>query len=207
MPVGPRPIAPNVAEVTMTFKQDGQILINKHHFFDGEGYDEGKLNNLGTGVRDWWDTNMKGIVNANVTLTAITCRDLSSLSGLETAVTTGLPIIGTGPGYPSPNHVTVAVSKKTGRSGRSFSGRTYQVGLSQQQVIANTLTPDYVIQLRNGYDALKSPLGPVGPALLCVLSEVDNGQWRPAGICTTVTGIAVDNTVDSQRRRLPGRGR
>lgn len=207
MPTGPRPTTPNVAEVTMQFKQDGQYLYNKHHFFDDAGWDEGRLNNLGTLIREWWNTNIKSMVANTVTLEAITCRDLSVASGLETAVTTGLPISGTNSFNNSPNSVTVAVKKATGRSGRAFHGRTYHVGLPANGYAQNTLTPGMVTALRDGYDALRNIDGPALEMDLVVLSEVVAGNWRPTGLATKVTGIAVDNVIDNQRRRLPGRGR
>lgn len=207
MPTGPRPLTPNTAEVTMEFRQDGQYLYNKHHFKSDAGWNEGSLNNLGTAVRAWWDTNLRQLVSKNVQLTAITCRDLSVADGVQTAVTVGLPLTGNKDGAFIPNSVTVAVKKATGRSGRSFHGRTYHVGLVDNQYAANTLTPLIVNALRDAYTALIDPNGVLLPGQLSVLSEVTAGEWRATGIATYVTGIAVDNTIDNQRRRLPGRGR
>lgn len=207
MPTGPRPITPNVAEVVMQFKQDGQYLYNKHHFFDDAGWDEGRLNNLGLAIRTWWNDSIKSMVANTVSLEAITCRDLSVASGLETAVTTGLPIAGTNSFNNSPNSVTVAIKKATGRAGRAYHGRTYHVGLPSNGYTGNTLTPGMVTALRDGYDALKDPDGPLLGMTLVVLSEVVGGAWRATGLATPVTGISVDNIIDNQRRRLPGRGR
>lgn len=207
MPTGPRPLTPNVAEVTMQFKQDGQYLYNKHHFYDDAGFDEGRLNNLGTAIREWWDTNLKGQCNNLCTLEAITVRDLSEAAGLEIAVTTGLPLVGANPNNSVPNSVTVAVKKATGRAGRSYHGRTYHVGLGSNQYTANTVNATAVTFLRDAYTLLMDPLGLTFETKLCVLSEVQGGNWRPTGIATIVTGISVDNVIDNQRRRLPGRGR
>jgi len=197
----------NVAEVTMTFLQDGQYLINKHAFLNTAGWDEGSLNNLGTAVREWWDTNLKAKVTNQVQLVAIECVDLTAGSGLGTAVTTGLPITGTSAQPAPPNNVTLSIKKATGLIGRSFRGRTYHVGLPENVVTNNTVDTAFVGQLRDAYDALKQPLGALIPVDLCVLSEWADGAPRTEGICTVVTGIGVDPIVDSQRRRLPGRGR
>lgn len=207
MPTGPRPETPNVAEVTMEFKQDGQFLYNKHHFFDDAGFDEGRLNNLGAAIYTWWNDNMKSSTNYTCSLTAITCRDLSASNGLQTAVTTGLPLAGTAQLQPLPNSCTLAIKKATGLSGRSYHGRTYHVGLSVEWVVGNTVLAARVTELRDKYTLLITPGGGLFDPELVVLSEVTAGEWRPTGIATKVTGIAVDNTIDNQRRRLPGRGR
>lgn len=202
-----RPPTPDTAEVTMTFLQDGQYLINKHHYKNTAGWDEGSLNNLGTAIREWWDDNMKIRVPNTVSLVEIEVVDLSPGSGLGITVQTGLPIVGTKADNALPNNVTVAVKKGTGLVGRSFRGRTYHIGLCEGQVLGNTIIAADLLGLQTAYDLLKEPLGPVIPVDLCVLSEVSGGAQRVQGICTQVTGIGIDPVVDSQRRRLPGRGR
>jgi len=197
----------NVAEVTMTYLQDGQYLINKHAFVNTSGWDEGSLNNLGTAVREWWNTNIKEMCASTLSLQAIEVVDLTEGSGLGISVSTGLPISGTGTSPAMPNNVTLAIKKGTGLVGRSFRGRTYHPGLQEAQVTGNTVLSTVVDDLRDRYDLLREPLGALIPVNLCVLSEVENGDPRVTGICTPVTGIGVDPIIDSQRRRLPGRGR
>lgn len=191
----------------MTFLQDGQYLINKHHYLNTAGWDEGSLNNLGTAIREWWDTEMKVFAPTTLSLVEIEVVDLTANSGLGITVQTGLPIVGTATGAALPNNVTIAVKKGTGFVGRSFRGRTYHVGLMENMVVNNTLNASDVTALRDKYDLLKEPLGAVIPVDLCVLSEVSEGTQRTEGICTVVTGIGIDPILDSQRRRLPGRGR
>lgn len=199
--------ATNTARVDMFFRQDGQQVMNSHHFFNGSGWDAGSLNNLAQGVYQWWVDDVRGQVANTVQLVGVVASDLTPGSGLQAAVTTGLPIAG-GKNSPAlPNNVTLAVKKATGFAGRSFHGRTFFIGLTEDAVTGNTVDPVVVGTLVTAFDNLKEPLGPLIPADLCVLSLVADGVERPDGICTTVTGISVDGTVDSQRRRLPGRGR
>lgn len=202
-----RPPTENVAEVTMTFLEDGQYLINKHHFHYALGWDEGSLNNLGTAIRDWWDTELKAVVANAVSLVEIEVVDLTEGSNQGITVQTGLPIVGGAAQDPAPNNVTLAIKKGTGLVGRSFRGRTYHVGLQELQYTGNVIAPATVTFLRDAYSALMDLGGPLDIFELCVLSEVSNGAPRAAGICTPVTGIGVDPIIDSQRRRLPGRGR
>lgn len=202
-----RPPTPNVAEVTMTFLADGQYLINKHHFVNTAGWDEGSLNNLGTAVREWWSTEIRVGVPNTTSLVEIEVVDLTEGSNLGISVQTGLPLAGNSGEAALPNHVTLAIKKGTGLIGRSFRGRTYHIGLKEPDVTLNTVNAGTVAFLRDAYDALREPLGVAIPVDMCVLSEVEDGAPRAEGICTVVTGIGVDPVVDSQRRRLPGRGR
>lgn len=202
-----RPPTENVAEVTMSFSQDGQILMNKHHYLNTAGWDAGSLNNLGTAIVEWWTDNLQEHIPSVISLDAVEVVDLTEDSGLGISVTEGLPVPGTGTGTALPNNVTLAIKKGTGFVGRSFRGRTYHIGLTEQQVTGNTVGSTVLDTLRDAYDALKEPLGALIPVDLCVLSEYADGAQRTAGICTVVTGIGIDPTVDSQRRRLPGRGR
>lgn len=207
MPTGSRPTTPNVAEVKMEFKQAEQYLYNTHHFYDDAGWDEGRLNNLGTAIYNWYDTQLTELQSASAQLTAITCRDLSSGSGLETSVTTGLPRSGSRPTVAAPNNVTIAIKKSSGRSGRAYHGRTFFIGLCNEDIVGNYLTSTALNNIRDAYDALRNPGSGLFAPQLCILSEVLAGNWRVGGLSTICTGISVDSTLDSQRRRLPGRGR
>lgn len=202
----PRPPSENVAEATLTFIYDSQYCINKHHFENTAGWDEGSLNNLGTAIREWWDTEIKASAPTTLQLVEIEVVDLTLGSGLGITVATGLPITGTNAALQLPNNVTVAVKKGTGLVGRSFRGRTYHIGLTEANVDGNRINASTVTLLTNAYDALREPLGVVIPVDMVVLSEWSGGVQRAAGVATPVTAIAVDPVIDSQRRRLPGRG-
>lgn len=203
----PRPPTENVAEVTMTFLYNNQYCINKHHFVNTAGWDEGSLNNLGTAVRQWWADEIQASAPSTLSLIEIEVIDLTEGSGLGVTVQTGLPLVGANAAQQLPNNVTVAVKKGTGLVGRSYRGRTYHIGLTEANVDLNTLNASTQTLLQNAYDALREPLGIAIPVDMCVLSETTGGVQRAEGVCTVVTGIGVDPVIDSQRRRLPGRGR
>jgi len=202
-----RPPTENTAEVTMTFLWDGQYCINKHHFKNDAGWDEGSLNNLGTAVREWWDTELRAGTPNVISLVEIEVVDLTEGSGLGITVQTGLPLVGGSGEAALPNNCTLAIKKGTGLIGRSFRGRTYHIGLKEPDVTLNQVSAGQAAFYRDAYDALRQPLGIAIPVNMCVLSETSGGVQRSAGICTEVTGIGVDPVLDSQRRRLPGRGR
>lgn len=202
----PRPRTPNTAEATLTFIYNGQYCINKHNFLNTAGWDEGSLNNLGTAIREWWATELQASAPATLSLVEIEVVDLSPGSNLGITVQTGLPLVGGNAAQQLPNNVTIAVKKGTGLVGRSYRGRTFHIGLTEANVDLNVINASTQTLLQDAYDALKEPLGIAIPVDMCVLSETSGGVQRAEGICTVVTGINVDPVIDSQRRRLPGRG-
>jgi hypothetical protein len=201
-----RPRTPDTAEATLTFLYNGQYCINKHHFLNTAGWDEGSLNNLGTAIREWWADELQASAPSTLSLIEIEVIDLSPDSNLGITVQTGLPLVGGNAAQQMPNNVTIAVKKGTGLVGRSYRGRTYHIGLTEANVDMNVINSSTQTLLQTAYDALKEPLGIAIPVDMCVLSETTGGVQRAEGICTPVTGINVDPVIDSQRRRLPGRG-
>ncbi|HET8705930.1 MAG TPA: hypothetical protein VFM46_06470, partial [Pseudomonadales bacterium] len=150
-------------------------------------------------------TDLKGIVAQNVTLFEIVCKELVP-DGVTILYTNDLPVSGTHFQPALPNSVTLAVHWGTGRIGRSTHGRTYFIGLCEDEVDGNIVNNAAAIQ--TAYDTLRITFD---NALLntqfSIVSFVQANGWRRDPLVTPITGVSVDNVVDNQRRRLPGRGR
>jgi len=101
-----------------------------------------------------------------------------------------------------PNNVTIALKKSSQRAGRSYKGRLYAWPFLTSDLDLtnkNQISPDFALTLFSVYGALNTAL--TGDGLtLGVASNV-------LAACTApIDFILVDRTIDSQRRRLPGRG-
>lgn len=123
-----------------------------------------------------------------------------------THTTSGANAVGTAEGNAMPGGSTFCLSLRTGFAGRSKRGRMYTLGMTEEQQNAGIVTSTY----RNGWLAA---WGALQAALVSdnwfpvVLSKVVDGETLPFGDPTPITAvIAVDDFVDSQRRRLQGRG-
>jgi len=91
---------------------------------------------------------------------------------------------------------------RTGIAGRSFRGRTYLAGLIASEVVNNQLDGGRALGMVSGLDQVRQDMAALN-FFLVVVSRVHNGAPRVTGVATTVTSIlAVDNRVDTQRRRL-----
>ena len=197
---------PNVAQVAMRFTQDNQEVANVFHASYTGSPTAPLLTDIGEAFIAWWDAAMQPFVSGSVTLREVAVTDQSVQNGIGVIVTQGLPLAGGDASPQLPNNNTVTCKWNTGRTGRSFRGRTYHIGLTEAQVTANVVSNTTVTNLQTAYIALITTLNAAGFPLV-VASRFSNNQPRPVGISSTVLTASVNPVVDSQRRRLPGRGR
>jgi len=113
---------------------------------------------------------------------------------------------GTASGESMPGNATFCLSLRTEFVGRSRRGRFYTIGMAESHQAAGVVTGPY----RAGWLGLINNIRTLAALEqwgLCVASFVENHLPRPTAQVTLVNNIiAVDDFVDSQRRRLQGRG-
>lgn len=193
---------PGVLQAEYVFRWDNQIVENVHHYKVEGAIDLTAMNALGLFLRSHWDSAIQPGTAANVTLTHIKITDLSTQNGMTINYATGLPLTGLAASPSAPNSVTVCLTKRTALRGRSFRGRTYYVGLTEANVVGNTIDSSTLAFLLTEFNNLIT-----GPAMdMVVVSRFSGNAPRAEGIATPVIGFTSDGFVDSQRRRLPGRG-
>lgn len=157
----------------------------------------------------WYDTSVLPLLSASYTLREVYAVDLASVTG-PTATSTPIGVrVGGTSGDGMPGSVALCVSFRTGARGRSFRGRNYVPGVVEANVSNNVISATWSESVVLAYQQLLIPdeYLPVSQEWV-VVSRYANNQPRAQGIATPVTQVlVVDNFVDSQRRRLPGRGR
>lgn len=106
-----------------------------------------------------------------------------------------------------PNNVAYSVSKFTGLRGRSFRGRLFLPGIPENvRETPSTVTAAYRSNIATAFDGLLAHMISEGFPPVVVSRFTDNAP-RTTGLATPVIQLApVDSVLDSQRRRLPGRG-
>lgn len=202
-----RPTTDKTAEVSMRFTYDGQQVENVYHVIQADEWNATTLMSLAEDFDTWWHTNLQPSLPNDLVLREVVATDLSSATGPSVTFPATSPQAGAQNVESLPNNVTLAIKWLTSSRGRSFRGRTFHLGLSDTVVLRNTATDALIAQLQTAYEALLTSITAGDGAALCVLSEVSGGAPRANGICTEITGVSIDPTIDSQRRRLPGRGR
>lgn len=199
---------PQVAQVEVVFNYANQITENVYHVLGTLAFDASDLAALAGEFETWWKASLRTKHTPNCTLVNIKARamDDPTSPAIEHGVT--VDNAGTRGGTALPNNVAIAVKWITGLSGRSFRGRTYHQGLSSSDILSgssNVMDPTALGALQVGYQALISVAFTNGGQLV-VVSKTHDKAPRATGVATPIIGCTIDSTLDSQRRRLPGRG-
>lgn len=196
---------PNATEVAMRYIQDGQTVTNIWAVSTASAPTPELLAEIGAVFDSWNSASLTTLQSNTVTLTEIELRYLGDATGPTLLYTPTGTQTGSDVSPALPNHNTITVKLGTASAGRSFRGRKYHIGLVESMVTANRVNPVTLSNLLEVYQELRQLLETT-TAKLGVVSRVANGAPRTNGIITVVTGMSIDPVVDSQRRRLPGRG-
>jgi hypothetical protein len=206
--------ATNTIEVEMRYEQDDQQMENTLYFSLNTAWSVPTMQTHGEEMIAWWAILMAPWVHQNVVLRECYITDLTTISSPALSVVPLLLTQGADNGNPLPNNVTLCTSFRTTSRGRSYRGRNYSVGASDNFVDQNTFQPTYLAGVIAAYNDLM-PGGSLTRGVWSVVSRfsgVDPTTHAPiprvAAVVTPITTVViVDDTADSQRRRLPGRGR
>lgn len=112
------------------------------------------------------------------------------------------PHPGTSPGNATPANAAVVLSWRTGLAGRAYRGRTYLPGIGESSQVNSTVNSSYITAataLANALVAFNNGGGIVGVQMV-VASFVKQ-------LLNQILFVVIDNAIDSQRKRLIGRGR
>jgi hypothetical protein len=197
----------DTALVVIHQRLDGQLVENTLgflHFSGPPGVVD--LADLATGVGDYWGVNMLPLLSTSLTMEFVSARDLSFQEAMQAESISGQGAGGVG-GAVLPNNVAACIAFHTALTGRSNHGRNYIAGIPEASVVGNTINTDLLVGLSTAYDGMKGPGTLASGWTWVIISRFHNGAARPEGITNEVTSaFFTDGVVDSQRRRLPGRG-
>lgn len=202
---------PLAAQITMEGLLYGQQYINRFYVTrtDGLPWDVASLDEAAQKAESFFGTDLAPLVVTGLQMTEIRARQMAPDIALQVIRPTGLA--GTSPEEPSPNAIAACMTLSTGLAGRSARGRLYVGGIPENATNGNQFTALYVAELNNAFqDGLLSRFANTGTVdmQIVVYSQFTGSAERPVALLTPVTAIGMrDNVVDTQRRRLPGRGR
>lgn len=207
---------PNSAQVVMQYTQNGQLTENTYWVKGTGAWTDASLTDLINNVFGAWESGYaKNRRQVSTALTLVRATDYNSVASF--GVEEGFTINGTRTAGALPNHCTFAVKALTGLSGRAKRGRTYWIGLAQDQLDSGNLDQTLTGAAANDIVAALNKLidgtftYPNGGSLVVAHRRAVLGgvlAWiDPAVTFPIIEFQAVDLFVDSQRRRLPGHNR
>lgn len=197
---------PNVVQTELVFNWESQIVENVLHFEPAGGIDVTEMAALGAHIVNWFNTSLKNYLCTSISLINVKLTDLSTETAPVVNYATGLPIAGSLASPTLPNNIALVLTKRTALRGRSYRGRIYVPGLSEGDIVANTVGGGKVTALVNSYSLLLAFTAGSESWEMVVVSRQNNNTPREFGVATQVLSLDSDGTVDSQRRRLPRRG-
>lgn len=200
------PVADTV-EVELFQFLHGQKIENTLGFRLAGGFGAGEVIDLWNNLLIWWSTSFSDQLSNQLTLRGSKITDLSTVSSPAYEFNAPTPNPGGGgAGQALPGNANLVVSFRTLARGRSYRGRNYVCGLPENLVDGNTVANSLVAALQAAYNGLRA-LPFDNPWEHVVISRFNAGAPRTTGVATKVTNaVVVDPYIDSQRRRLTGRG-
>jgi len=200
--------APNIVELQFRYTNAGEQTENRIHLDVGATPTALDLANINEAAAEWYTGNMPDLQPTSLVLREIYSKSLETQPGPEATYTAGLPIPGTSAFQALPSNASLAVSLRSGETGRSARGRWYWQQLAENQVDTNLVTTGAQADILAAMQNLKNAMTDVSATWVIVSYRHNNAPRVGGPVYFTVNSIIlVDNVVDSQRRRLPGRGR
>lgn len=196
----------DTVEIDMIFTLNGVTAQNVFYAELVGGYVLADLVALATQIDVNWQGNWRADQPAEVTYVRTEIRGLALPNDITASNNTSTNP-GTHVSAALPNQVTFAIKKESGLTGRSARGRTYWIGIPQNQINPadeNLITGSYQTAIVNNVDTVRTSIIAVPLWVPVLLSRFSEGVQRPFGeTFPWVSTTSVDNRVDTQRGRLP----
>jgi hypothetical protein len=200
------PVA-GVVKIQLIYTYNGQSIENVFNVISGGSLLLADLDRIEGVFASWWTATGRAQVPNNISLVKIVADALGGSAGLHKEYTSGFTGAGLLGATQLPGSCTTSVKLATGTRGRSFRGRIYWPGLIGADLNNGLLTTTRRDAIQAAVNTLRTSLTADGSNdQLAVVSYCVGGVWRGAGVATPVTSASAHLLVDSQRRRLIGRG-
>lgn len=205
---GPHPFIPAIdtAQVRMQYAIEGQQVENVFYFQAEAPFNLTTLEALATSVHTGWTDFFAPNQPTALTLTNIVCTALDESDGAQYT----LPVNEAGHGIQAalPLNASWALKFSSGFRGRSRRGRMYWLQMTEPNVTGSMVNADAANAILTGVQQFFDHVNTDTGARHVIVSYCGGGVWRTDAEITEVESISyTDLVIDSQRNRLPGRGR
>lgn len=198
---------PNTAKVAVVTTNGFSEYVNVFHFYRDGLWGQPELSGLLQVVATAWVNEIMTSIHSDIVFVRVEGRGLRAPDDVAAEFVLPTPSFGTRGGSLSPANVSFAVTHLTGLAGRSNRGRTFFVGLSESDTVGDLIVAARADALRNGLGVVRQQAADAGWTMV-VVSRRANNVLLPVARTIPITGFRWrDRILDSQRRRLTGRGR
>jgi len=181
--------------------QHGEQRANVLHGIKATDWTLAELTNLALALKGVWDTNFRNWIADDVALETIVCTSLEGSASEQYTYNCLINCNGTNASAPAPGNASSTLSLRTSGIGRSKRGRMYPPGYVETHI-----NDDDTIQ-----SAHLTSLAGLGSALMTAFINTSSSNLgvfsRVLNTIAPVVSIVLENILDTQRRRLPQRGR
>lgn len=210
----------NTAQVKIWQRLHGQTVINQIYVSNTTAWGAADLTALCELVIAWWNASLADELHSDMSLQKVSARDMTTeeAAGVELAAP---PLSGgnLNSGGGLPGNVALAIKFITGLTGPNRRGRLFLAGMSEESQNGNTITDAVRDQIVADFGELRALL--VGAGYEHVVASFYNGTHlvtypsgevkkrptaRATALLTPIETYTADTNLDSQRRRLAGRG-
>jgi hypothetical protein len=198
--------APLMTRTSLLYRWNGQRVVNTLHHKWPTTPDVPTMILFNVDLKTWWDANMKNSLSSDIGLEQIVTVDLTTQSSPSATLSINpTDMGGDGAGSVYLNDA-LCISFRTAQRGRNYRGRNYIPAIWKNRTLdSGRYDPAWVSTLITAMTALLTSAN-FHNAVLSVVSYFLNKTPRGSAIGTPVTAFVADNLIDSQRRRLIGRG-
>ena len=197
--------ATNCVRVVVEGLLDGQELANVYHVDVGATVTTVIMNAIIDEFETWLTDELLPNVSEDYEVTAITARDLTTITGALIERPQDPFLAGGQAAGALPNNVALCTTWFTSLAGRSYRGRTYVAGLDETNVTLSRILSGTASAFATVMVELVNMIAAIGYDLV-VASFYTALAPRVSAVLTPIIAAGVNTVMDSQRRRLPGRG-
>jgi len=199
--------APNIVQIEVRATKQGEQIENRMYFNCFHEPTTTDLAQLAAATFTVLRSHWLPLMPTDVILREVFLKSLHDENAVEIAVGALVTDVGSFTGTPAANQNTVCISLRSGNSGRSARGRLYWLGLAEEQYTINTMLTTARDDIIAAVEEMRSFHLSFGYQW-SIVSYITGGAPRVGGpVYFNVTNVLVtDDVLDSQRRRMPGRG-
>jgi len=198
--------AVNVAEAVVFGTLASQQIAMVLNFLYPTAITTTQLEDLAEGIVVEWGNNLATQISTQLQMLSGKVTDLTTASSPVREFFPASPVPGTVGSASVASNAALVISHHTAQRGRSFRGRTYIAGVPLNGTVdAGHITATYQTNILAAWQNYIADVESLGGNFV-IVSRENGGVPRTTAVATPVTAESVNVDLDSQRRRLPGRG-